>query len=361
MERNATSGMSIGNGLGLGLERLAHRSDGTSLSADERRELWDRLEAFALDDIDSHAPFSARLAREQGWSRSFARRVIEEYKKFLYVGCVGEHPVTPSEQVDAAWHLHLIYTRSYWDDLCARVLRRPFHHGPSKGGAKEDKKYQDWYERTLAAYEVCFGCKAPADIWPAADERFATRARWVDLNTHWVIPKRLGWLAGKRAGVVGGVGVASLAMAGCGVTLGQAGGSTPGMALLFVGLGVILFCIVAAIVTAFSRGASQPARRHRRGSGTDGFTPMVFFGSGGEGHRHDAHGGVTPDVGQGQHGDHGHHGHDGNGGHGHHSGGNDGGDGGGSDAGGGGDGGGGGGGGGDGGGGGCGGGGCGGG
>lgn len=280
MERNPTSGMSSGNGLSLGLERLSRPDDGTGLSADERRELWDRLQAFALDEIDAHAPFSARLAREQGWSRAFARQVIEEYKKFLYLGCVGEHPVTPSEQVDAAWHLHMIYTRSYWNDLCPRVLGRPFHHGPSKGGAKEQRKFHDWYERTLRAYEACFGYKPPADIWPAAGERFATRARWVDLNTHWVIPKRLGWLAGKRGGVAGGVGIASLAMAGCGVTLGQGGTSTASAVIALAVMGAVLIVIVVMIARLFGAGAGRRPRARRGGS--DGFTPMVFFGDGGD-------------------------------------------------------------------------------
>jgi hypothetical protein len=296
MERNikqvaeaGTGAMGIratGGGLGLGMEQLATAQRG-GVSQEERRELWERLAGFQVDEIDARVPFSARLAREQGWSRSFARRVIDEYKKFLYLGCVLEQPVTPSEQVDAAWHLHMIYTRSYWDDLCARVLRRPFHHGPSKGGASEDMKFHDWYERTLAAYEACFGCKPPSDIWPAPEQRFESRGRWVDLNTHWVIPKRLGWLGSKRVGIAGGVGVASLAMAGCGVTLGQASGAKVGQTVLLIGVAVVLIGVVAAIVMTFLRGATPRKRPSRRGDYGDGFTPVFFLGDGsGDARRH---------------------------------------------------------------------------
>ena len=142
MERNATSGMSIGNGLGLGLERLARPGDGTGLSADERRELWTRLEAFALDDIDAHAPFSARLAREQGWSRSFARRVIEEYKKFLYLGCVGEHRCLTHGLWNALGdHIHGFLAQVSLGDLLAgrvgQVVTTPVPVAAAVGVAQE--------------------------------------------------------------------------------------------------------------------------------------------------------------------------------------------------------------------------------
>jgi hypothetical protein len=39
---------------------------------------------------------------------------------------ISTHIVTPSEQVDQVWHLHLTYTRSYWDEFCPNVLGQPF-------------------------------------------------------------------------------------------------------------------------------------------------------------------------------------------------------------------------------------------
>lgn len=83
--------------------------------------------------------------------------------------------MTPSRDVDEAWHLHLIYTRSYWDDLCGKVLRRPLHHNPTSGGAANARRFREAYEATLAAYEHEFRAKPPADIWPDADTRFAAR------------------------------------------------------------------------------------------------------------------------------------------------------------------------------------------
>ena len=134
-------------------------------------ELLLRLESFEIDQPGVSFPFSARLARDQGWDRGFARRVCDEYKRFLWLAVKAGHPVTPSEEVDEAWHLHLCYTRSYWDDLCGKLLGKPLHHGPTEGGRDEDEKFADWYGRTLDSYRRHFGEEPPTDIWPPVGQR----------------------------------------------------------------------------------------------------------------------------------------------------------------------------------------------
>jgi hypothetical protein len=155
-----------------------------------REALWMRICAFQLDDPDSNLPFSKRLAQENGWSRHFASRVVEEYKKFCYIAVTAAHAVTPSDEVDQAWHLHLLYTRSYWDGFCAHALGRPLHHGPTQGGSEEREKFRVWYERTLSSYHATFGPPSP-DIWPEPEIRFAsgTRFRRIDLAKYWLLPK----------------------------------------------------------------------------------------------------------------------------------------------------------------------------
>lgn len=74
------------------------------------------------------------------------------------------HMCTPSVHVDEAWHLHLLYTKSYWDKLCKEVLGRPIHHQPSEGGTSENTRFAGLYERTLNSYASVFG-EPPADIW----------------------------------------------------------------------------------------------------------------------------------------------------------------------------------------------------
>jgi uncharacterized protein (TIGR04222 family) len=180
---------------------------------------WAKLESLRLENNNAVFDFSARLSKENGWTRAFTARAIQEYKRFLLLAMQAGHPVTPSEAVDQVWHLHLVYTRSYWQDLCANVLGRPLHHEPTAGGLDESAKFHLQYERTLASYRSLFGEEPPADIWPSAEECFKPKLnRWVDVSRHWTLPKP-GWLKHLRpCHVIPAVAavVLAFALAGCG-------------------------------------------------------------------------------------------------------------------------------------------------
>lgn len=164
--------------------------------------MWDKLERLPLQDNDVVFDYSTRLAKENQWSRHFAARVIQEYKRFLLMAMQAGHPVTPSKAVDQAWHLHLVYTRSYWEKLCQGVLGRPLHHEPTQGGYDEAAKFRQQYERTLASYERLFGEPAPADIWGSVEQEFKPqRSRWVDATRYWLMPKPA-WVGRLRASTV---------------------------------------------------------------------------------------------------------------------------------------------------------------
>lgn len=139
----------------------------------KNQELWSELLNFSIDDYNSSFTFTQRLARENGWSIDYATRVVHEYKKFIYMAMISSISLTPSDEVDQAWHLHMLYTESYWDELCAKVLGREIGHGPTKGGSSERIKYNDQYNNTLDLYKVEFGNDAPKDIWPDAKNRFS--------------------------------------------------------------------------------------------------------------------------------------------------------------------------------------------
>lgn len=160
-------------------------------SMSTERLLYERIQAFSLDTEDIQLPFSQRLARDNGWSIRYAQRAIEEYKKFAFLAIAAGHPVTPSDQIDQVWHLHLTYTRSYWEDFCSEVLQTSLHHEPTKGGETEDQKFDDWYSKTLESYEHFFSKEPPIDIWPAPEDRFGRDLQFVRVNTqqNWVLPK----------------------------------------------------------------------------------------------------------------------------------------------------------------------------
>lgn len=180
----------------------------------DRADLLAQILAFDIDGGESALPFAARLARENGWSRPFADRVVEEYKRFVFLAVTGPSPVCPSEEVDAAWHLHLTYTKSYWKRFCGELLGRPLHHEPTMGGPAEGEKHLKMYADTLRAYREAFGHSAPADIWPAGAERFGPDIQHRVVNTarNWVIPKA----PVKRAAVLtGAFAVVALLVPGC--------------------------------------------------------------------------------------------------------------------------------------------------
>ncbi|WP_400190774.1 glycine-rich domain-containing protein [Hymenobacter sp. B81] len=156
----------------------------------EHLSLWQKIDAFELDDPQADLTFTDRLARENGWSLAFSLRAVAEYKRFMLLVCLAGHPLTPSDQVDQVWHLHLLYTRSYWDDFCRDTLGRPVHHGPTRGGAQQQAQFTDWYERTRQLYRQTFGQAPPLDLWPDGAERFGNGPfQLVNLGRYWLLPK----------------------------------------------------------------------------------------------------------------------------------------------------------------------------
>jgi hypothetical protein len=172
--------------------------------------LWQRIFAHDIGPADASLTFAARLARENRWSLSHAEAVIGEYKRFCYLAMTAGQEVTPSDAVDQVWHLHLTYSRDYWQTFCPEVLRAEFHHGPTRGGTMERERFYRQYADTLAAYEAAFGEPPPPAIWPAARRRFSVDPRGVRVNFYdgIFLPRRValalgllavlgGWLAGR--------------------------------------------------------------------------------------------------------------------------------------------------------------------
>ncbi len=149
----------------------------------ENIELYNRIQTFSLDRPYSPLSFSKRLAKDNSWSLDYAKRVIEEYKKFVFLAVVAGHPVSPSDQVDQVWHLHLCYTRSYWQEFCPKILQTTLHHDPSGGGSSEQLKFDNLYNKTLESYKQFFGYNPPIDIWPKPKDRFGRDLNFVRINT----------------------------------------------------------------------------------------------------------------------------------------------------------------------------------
>ncbi|MCK7613309.1 glycine-rich domain-containing protein [Roseibium sediminicola] len=152
-------------------------------------KLWNRIRGCHPDDVAADLPFSRRLARDNAWSGDFAQRAILEYQRFAYLSQLGEGMVTPSDEVDQVWHLHLTYTKHYWGPF-REALGGPLHHMPTKGGADQGALFKSTYAKTLDLYRIEFG-EPPADIWPPEEIRFGRAPHFQRINTQevWLIRK----------------------------------------------------------------------------------------------------------------------------------------------------------------------------
>ena len=112
-------------------------------------ELWTRLKSFEMDDPGAEVPMSARLKRQNRWSLARTQRLMDEYRRFLYLACTQDFKVSPSSDVDKVWHEHMLHSRHYWDQLCGKVLKKRLHHEPSKGGAEDNRRCSEQYFETL--------------------------------------------------------------------------------------------------------------------------------------------------------------------------------------------------------------------
>lgn len=206
-------------------------------------ELLARLEAFNLDVPNASFPFTARLAQENGWTPTHARRVVTEYKRFAFLALTAPHIACPSEDVDQAWHLHLTYTESYWKHFCGEVLQRPLHHNPTKGGADEAAKFRNLYDQTLASYVKAFDEMPPRDIWPDAATRFGESAHFQRVNArrNWVIPKPRWFRAGKLSLAATGIALLATGCTGALATLNVFNWQGPDFLMFFIPATIVGF------------------------------------------------------------------------------------------------------------------------
>lgn len=237
--------------------------------------LWQALAAMRIEPDGAALTFAKRLARENGWSLRFAGEVLAEYHRFLYLAATGASPVTPSEQIDQVWHLHLAYTRHYWGVLCGEIIGRPLHHGPTAGGGAEGRKYRQQYSATLARYRDVFGNEPPSEIWPATAARFSSRYQWVDRKRNIIVPRRplhLAGLGGAAFLVAACTAVAADSVSQYQPSLFETAFNYAFAAFFVLLLGFVLFVFVAAFRDhrRRKRNGELPLQRRRKRARRDG-------------------------------------------------------------------------------------------
>jgi hypothetical protein len=161
-------------------------------------KLYERIENFSFDDGAPEHSFVARLAQDNGWTDLYALRVLTEYRRFAFLVVVAGHMAVPSDEVDQAWHQHILFTRS-WSEFCRDVLQQNVNHDPARVGGADGNRFKAGYEQTLRSYRRFFG-EPPRDIWPKASIRFGKDLHFQRVNTKTHLLIRKAWL--ENAGIV---------------------------------------------------------------------------------------------------------------------------------------------------------------
>lgn len=126
-------------------------------------------ESYTLNTLQNYyfpSSLKRKLIQQNNWTSKFTDRVLKEYLRFVHLTMISDTEMTPSKIVDLAWHMHLTFTRDYWERMIP-MLPRVLHHNPCEGkDPLADKiKYQDQYQKTLQLYSQEFGESPPDDIW----------------------------------------------------------------------------------------------------------------------------------------------------------------------------------------------------
>ena len=195
------------NGKGAKARRTG---DAAAAVATLARQCYARVASFAFDDPAAAAPVTTFLAR---YSADFdvdeddAPAHAEQYLRFMALkaalllsaeqapaagsgaASAAATGVTPPLAVDAVWHTHLLYSRSY-ARLCAALLGHDaaalppglawlIPHEPSPGGTEAAALFAAQYAAAEALYRDVFGAPPPPAVWTPATHRFAPAQQMV--------------------------------------------------------------------------------------------------------------------------------------------------------------------------------------
>ncbi len=258
----------------------------------DERQLWTKIESFKFDKPNVSFTYAKRLAKENCISLDFANEIIEEYRKFIFLCCVSETPVSPSHWVDQAWHLHLTYTKSYWIDLCKNTLGRDIHHNPTEGGAAEDAKFNGLFRDTLELYERYFLSKRPAHVWAKEIPPPKKGVPSTDKSSIWIIPKPRFSFIRKKSSYLAVSAVVFAVAIGCGA---RSSSALP--AILIFGGAVI---IISYLIGKFRRSSGRGGTGSTSGCGSGCGSLGLFDSSDSDTSDHD--GGCSGDSGSGDSG-----------------------------------------------------------
>lgn len=101
-----------------------------------------------------------RIASENGYEMEYAAGAVREAKRMLYLSIVSKQPISPSENVDMAWHEMLMFTRFYKE--FGAFIGGFIHHDPTPGPPDGGRMYA----KTKENYKAFLGESPDPAYWP---------------------------------------------------------------------------------------------------------------------------------------------------------------------------------------------------
>ena len=105
-----------------------------------------------------------RLCKDLQLQINQAEDVLTELIKFLYLHKLQSARFTPSKVVDEAWHVFLLFTRTY-QEFCNTELGKFVHHEPGSEDVDSKTRFKGQYENTIEMLKRHFG-EADKKWWP---------------------------------------------------------------------------------------------------------------------------------------------------------------------------------------------------
>lgn len=130
-----------------------------------------------LQEVDDYAVpdlLIPRIMKLYNRDEEYAKGIVKEAKRMLYLHWVTKHPVCPSIQIDDAWHEMILFTRWYakfCDFIGGFVHHTPEPVAPKAVAPKQESapsapsEAETLYDQTRANYEEHFGEKPNTRYW----------------------------------------------------------------------------------------------------------------------------------------------------------------------------------------------------
>lgn len=109
------------------------------------RLLWEKILRINLQLIKD------RMMLKHGWLEERTDEAIALYQVYIFLTQVYQKSISPSEDVDAIWHEHILHTNKYELD-CLKTFGKFLHHFPTPA---------KWAKQTQAKDKASFCCDNP--------------------------------------------------------------------------------------------------------------------------------------------------------------------------------------------------------